>query len=304
MMKKTKKQKLKLVKNLFVALCLAAPAVSIAGAMGTALTSDSRIRVSDILFDENTVNLNANGQALVKNTLAGTVGYNSAAHTFNGGANNNNSIAILMDGLALDYEKDLGQFNFNVFNDAFHPMIGIRVLGKNSATYTPNPTYASHLIKSPSLDVEIQQTDDVTVHPWGLMGALYLGVGANHNDKLSFSGRAGPLLSGYDMQYDRSAMINAIRVADKRLDTSTRSVSKWGYGGFVSLGAGYQITEHFGLTAELMYSGFTSGAVTTTYYTKSKNYYSDTSTAITQTGTLKASYISDTMGMIGAQFRF
>lgn len=303
-------------RNISLALCLIAPVVSTAGTMGVAVTPDSRIRVSDILFDENTVNVRASGQSTLINAnfIGGTGVIDTTAKTFNGGANNQNSMAVLMDGLALDYEKDLNRLNFNVFNAAFVPMIGIRILGKNSTTYSVNATYPA--VTLPELggnlalnQMTLSQSDTLTVHPWSMMGAIYLGANTNLTDKLSVSGRVGPLLSGYDMQYRRTSIIDDTpnNIPGETFDTFTRRISKWGYGGFASLAAGYQITEHFALTGELMYSGFTSGAVNQTYYNVTNAQISSSSLAAntkSQTGSLKPSYISDAMGMIGAQFRF
>lgn len=94
----------KLGKNLSLALCLIAPVVSTAGTMGVAVTPDSRIRVSDILFDENTVEFSAHGQSTYTSTaVGGTAVYNSTGKAYAGGANSNNSMSFLMNGLALDY---------------------------------------------------------------------------------------------------------------------------------------------------------------------------------------------------------
>jgi len=156
--------------------------------------------------------------------------------------------------------------------------------------------------------MDIAQVDNVSVHPWIMMGAIYFGATANLNEKLSVSGRVGPLLSGYDMQYIRSSDVGAsgtsTSIATESFSTFTRRVSKWGYGGFASLAAGYQITEHFAITGELMYSGFTSGSVNQTYTNVTNLAPTTPADTKSQTGSLTPSYISDAMGMIGAQFRF
>lgn len=192
-------------------------------------------------------------------------------------------------------------------------MIGIRILGKNSADYVLSPSYPD-TYTAPSLggntslsQLRVEQTDIVGVHPWSMMGAIYLGAAANLTDKLSVSGRVGPLLSGYNMDYRRTSVISTDSTSSppsENFDTYSRRVSKWGYGGFASLAAGYQITEHFALTGELMYSGFTTGSVNTHYANVSNLDPTTPPSSRSQTGSFKPSYISDAMGMIGAQFRF
>lgn len=288
-------------KKNYIASCLVGTLVSsalYAGDIGTVVMShDSRIRVSGILFDANQITMtsnfdlsytNANGSGSLSQSVGMVAGNKTTASGY----------PFVIDGLTLDYEKDMNKFNFLIHKYVFRPMLGVRLLGKWTNTTEFTSTFPNEGLNiSGGGRVTVEPTQSITIQPWGLMGAIYLGANTDITEKLNFSARVGPLLSAYDLQYLRS-----VNVTQVTLSTYQHRTSQLGYGAFGSLAVGYQLTHSFDINAELMYSGFTGNTIKTpfSYATPPEN----TEISASQTGSIAGPYISDVLGMVGVSFKF
>ena len=279
-----------------------------AGEMGNVMeiSPDSRIRANIIIFDANQVRIKSSETTTYTRMVPATsISSTESSQNFTTGFSN---IPFLVDGLVLDYEKDINK----IFSSKYdvRPMVGIRVLGKlgSSSSSSSSGTASSGLSLSyPAVNSIINGTsitttpsEAISLRPWGLMGALYLGLNKSFHEKLSISARVGPVLSALDLTYYR--IVSSTNTASN-FSTSQRAVTKLGFGGFGSIEAGYQITKNFNITTELMYSGFTSGKINTPYYVINPAV-TQPATSANVTGYINAPYISDIIGMIGVEYKF
>ena len=233
------------------------------------ISPDSRIRANIIVFDANQVYIKSSETTTYTRMVPATsISSTQSSQNFTTGFSN---IPFIIDGLVLDYEKDINK----IFSSKYdvHPMVGIRVLGKlgsSSSSSSPAGGGSNITLNYPPVNSIINGTsittspgDSISLRPWGLMGALYLGLNKSFHEKLSIAARVGPVLSALDLTYYR--LVSSTNTASN-FNTSQRAVTQLGYGGFGSIEAGYQITKNFNITTELMYSGFTSSKINTPYY--------------------------------------
>lgn len=288
-------------KKNYIASCLVGTLVSsalYAGDIGTVVMShDSRIRVSGILFDANQITMTSNFDLSYTNNN-GSGSLSQSVGMVAGNKTTASGYPFVIDGLTLDYEKDMNKFNFLIHKYVFRPMLGVRLLGKWTNTTEFTSTFPNEGLNIPGVIVGVDPTQSITIQPWGLMGAIYLGANTDITEKLNFSARVGPLLSAYDLQYLRSVTLEG----NTTLSTYQHRTSRLGYGAFGSLAVGYQLTHSFDINAELMYSGFTGNTIKTPFsYTRPSL---DPNISASQTGSIAGPYISDVLGMVGVSFKF